>query len=144
MSFSNAGNVWVWDCMGLYGRDGGHVRENRPAIKAADEWIARYGTRQPVPVASAAKPAAPKPVAPAPVAKPAAPKPTADPVAVARAKYGRAMPDAFNAKTGALRKGWALVNGVPSWADAVNASATAIEAHVHRPRPQAKPAVAAE
>lgn len=87
MSFRNAGNVWVWECMGLYGRTGGHVRVNAPHLAEADAWIARYGTRQPVPVASPATPAAaPKPAcevgaapAPAPAAPVAKPAPVLPP-----------------------------------------------------------------
>lgn len=111
MSFSNAGNVWVWDRMGLYGRHGGHVRQNTPALDDADAWIVRHGARK-------GDAAEPEP-APKPAAAPAEPSAEALAVRAARAKYGRIHPEAFHAKRDALRKGWSLVRGIPTWTDAL-------------------------
>jgi hypothetical protein len=116
MSFSNAGNVSVWERMGLYGRSGGHVRMSRPAVEAADAWIARHGARKAEPVAVATPEPAPVAAPKAPsAAKASEPKLDAE-IEAARARYGRIHPDAFHAKRSALRKGWVLVRGVPTWA----------------------------
>lgn len=115
MSFSNAGNVWVWDRMGLYGRHGGQVRQATPHLEDADAWILKYGSRK-----AAAEQPAPEPAATTKAAPQPATNGTADAVRAARAKWGRVHPDAFHAKRDALRKGWILVGGVPTWADALN------------------------
>lgn len=113
MSFSNAGNVWVWEAMGLYGR-GGRVRlatHLAAHLASADAWIAKHRKVEALP----SEPKAPK-------APKAAPEPSAEALTIeaARARYGRIHPDAFHAKRSALRKGWMLVRGIPTWADALS------------------------
>jgi hypothetical protein len=122
MSFSNPGNVWVWDRMGLYGRHGGHVRL-APHLQAADAWILKYGGRSAPAKAKPAKPA----TASAP-AKPAEPTPEQLAVRAARERYGAICPEAFHAKRDALRKGWTLVRGVPTWSAAMKDCAVGVTA----------------